>query len=298
LVTASSFTYNAFTSGREVSATSLYPGPFVKLNGAEVAYRTWGTSGSPIVLVHGFAESTYAWSAVGPLLGRDHRVYALDLFGFGYTERVGPYTLDAWTKEVVSFMQALHLTKPIIVGHSLGAAVAANIALEHPEMIAGIVLADGDALSAGGPPSWVRSLIVNPYLTSVFRIIRGSGYIVKKVLEASYGPSHPPITPALIAEWTNPFRVQGSEAAIEAMAHEHNEVPGLSTSQLAQVTTPAFVIWGSKDDVDPVASGKATATLLHAQFRELAGSGHLSMLVDPVGFAKGVEDFEATLTPP
>jgi pimeloyl-ACP methyl ester carboxylesterase len=297
-MTAASFTYNALTAGREVPASSLYPGPYVQLNGAKVAYRTWGSHGSPIVLVHGFAESTFAWNAVGPLLGYDHRVYALDLFGFGYTERVGPYTLDAWTNEVVSFIQTLHLTRPIIVGHSLGAAVAANVALEHPQMLAGIVLADGDALSAGGPPSWVRSLIVNPYLTSAFRLIRGSGRIVKKVLEASYGPSHPPITPALVAEWINPFRVQGSEAAIEAMLHEQNGIPGLSTSQLAQVKTPAFVIWGSKDDVDPVASGKATATLLHAQFRELEGSGHLSMLVDPQGFAKDVEDFEATLTPP
>jgi pimeloyl-ACP methyl ester carboxylesterase len=296
LVTALSFTYNIYTAGREVSATSLYPGPFIKLNGAQVAYRTWGTAGTPIVLVHGFAESTYAWSAVGPLLGRDHRVYALDLFGFGYTERVGPYTLDAWTKEVVSFMQALHLTKPIIVGHSLGAAVAANIALVHPDMIAGIVLADGDALSAGGPPSWVRHLFINPYLTSAFRLVRGSGRIVKRVLEAAYGPNHPQLTPALIAQWTNPFRVKGSEAAVEAMVHEQNGIPGLSNSQLAQVKTSAFVIWGSKDDVDPVASGQATAKLLHAQFRELSGSGHLSMLVDPVGFARAVEQFAATLT--
>jgi pimeloyl-ACP methyl ester carboxylesterase len=295
VITTASLTYNAFTAGREVPAESLYPGPYVELNGIKVAYRTWGTSGSPIVLVHGFAESTFAWSEVGPILGRDHRVYALDLTGFGYTQRVGPYTLDAWTNEVLAFIHAFDLVRPVVVGHSLGAAVVADVALEHPEMIGGIVLADGDGLSAGGPPGWLRSLIVDPYLTTMYRLVLGSGGIVGRVLDASYGPSHPPITPALLAEWTDPFRVQGAQAAVEAMIHSTQGIPGLSTSQLAQVRVPAYVLWGSQDDIDPVTSGQASAALMHAPFHELPGAGHLSMLEDPQAFARDVEQFEAGL---
>ena len=295
LLTVASFVYNALTAGREVSAASLYPGPFIELNGAKVAYRTWGSHGSPIVLVHGFAESTYAWSALGPLLGRDHRVYALDLFGFGYTQRVGPYTLDAWTNEVISFMKAFDLKRPMIVGHSLGAAVAANVALRYPNTVAGIVLADGDALPAGGPPSWVRSLLVNPFLTSAFRIVTGSGRMVGNILATAYGPSQPPVTPDLVARWVDPFKVQGSEAAIEAMVHSAAGIPGLSRSQLAQIKVPAVVIWGSEDSLDPITAGRETARLLHTGFRLLPGAGHLSMMVDPLGFASAVEAFDATL---
>jgi len=75
-------------------ATELYGGPFVRADGTLLAYRTWGTQGSPVVLLGGAAESSWVWHDVGPLLARaGHRVYALDLPPFGYSERRGPYTL-------------------------------------------------------------------------------------------------------------------------------------------------------------------------------------------------------------
>ncbi len=138
-------------------------------------------------------------------------------------------------------------------------------------------------------------MMMNPDLTSAFRIISGSKWIVGKILKAAYGPTHPPITPALVAEWTDPFKVQGSEAAMEAMVHAWAGIPGLSASQLARIHVPAVVLWGSKDTLDPLTAGRATAAVLHAPFRELEGSGHLSMLVDPRGFANDVEVFAGRL---
>ncbi len=292
-VTTASFAYNALTGDREVPASNLYPGPYIELNGAKVAYRQWGSSGSPIVLVHGFAESTFVWSAVGPLLGSDHRVYALDLTGFGYSQRVGPYTLAAWSKEVETFIEALHLQRPILVGHSLGAAVVANVALQDPGAVSGIVLADGDALSNGGPPAWTRSLLVDPYFTSLFRIVTGSGWIIGRILDSAYGPNHPTITPSLIQDWVQPFRVQGSADALEAMAHSPDAIPGLTTTQLAEVGVPATFIWGADDGVDPLAAGREAAALLRAPVNVLPGAGHLSMLSEPGAFAKVVDTFVA-----
>src|SRR6478736_2348619 len=92
-LTAASLIFNAVTSGRDEAAAELYPGPFVSVDGTELAYRAWGSKGTPIVLLGGFIEPAWVWHRVGPLLGRRHRVYAVDVPPFGYSQRRGPYTL-------------------------------------------------------------------------------------------------------------------------------------------------------------------------------------------------------------
>ena len=112
-------------------------------------YQQWGRKGSPIVLVGGFLEPTSVWERVAPLLARQHRVYALDLAGFGYSERVGTFSLAAWSDQLRAFLRELSIEQPILVGHSLGAGVVAEVARQNPELVRGIVRADGDARRGG-----------------------------------------------------------------------------------------------------------------------------------------------------
>src|SRR6266571_6285100 len=94
----------------------------ILLDGKLVAYRRWGTRGSPIVLLGGFLVPSFVWKKAGERLGQTHRVFAIDLPPFGYTERKGPYTLREWVSLVRAFDGHFDLRRPIIVGHSLGAA--------------------------------------------------------------------------------------------------------------------------------------------------------------------------------
>src|SRR5436309_11326520 len=147
--------YNLATAGRIKPATELYAGPFLRVSGELVAYRRWGTRGTPIILLGGFIVPSSVWEGVGRRLGHDHRVFALDLPPFGYTERRGPYTLRGWIDLVRAFETRFDLHHSVLVGHSLGAAVVVADALWHPADPKGIVLLDGDAISAGGAPSRV-----------------------------------------------------------------------------------------------------------------------------------------------
>src|SRR5437764_58712 len=165
LLTLASLAYNAVTAGRDRAVTKLYPGPFVRVDGTLLAYRRWGTHGTPIVLLGGFVEPAWVWHAVGPLLARHHRVYALDLPPFGFSERRGPYTLAHWAELVRSFASRLGLVNPTLVGHSLGAAVAVSIAAHEPRRAARIVLLDGDARPGGGG-GWLANLLVPPWYTA------------------------------------------------------------------------------------------------------------------------------------
>src|SRR5947208_413161 len=163
VLTLASVAYNAATAGGVRPATALYAGPFVRVDGKLVAYRRWGTRGTPVVLIGGFVVPSSVWNGVGRRLGRDHRVFALDVPPFGYTERKGPFTLRGWVDLVRAFDVRFGLRRPVLIGHSLGAAVVTADALWHPTDPRAIVLLDGDALSAGGTPAWVSKVLVGPW---------------------------------------------------------------------------------------------------------------------------------------
>src|SRR5581483_6410280 len=143
LSTVLSFVYNAVTQGT-VPLTSG-GGHFVRTGDVRTHYETWGTTGQPVILVHGFAESTFTWHLFGPALAAlGYRVFAIDVRGFGYTERRPPYSLTADTTQLQQFIAAMHLDaadapKPVLVGHSSGAAIIGNLARLHPSLTAGVV---------------------------------------------------------------------------------------------------------------------------------------------------------------
>jgi pimeloyl-ACP methyl ester carboxylesterase len=292
-VTVAAFGYDLASNGDMRPATELYRGPFLRVDGTLLAYRHWGTHGSPIVLLGGFAEPSWVWHEVGPLLGRTHRVYALDLPPFGYSQRRGPYTLARWTQLTLGFARRLGLDRPVVVGHSLGAAVAVDAALAAPMRVRGIVLLDGDALPGRGPPHWLPKLVLlPPWYTAAFRLATGSDFLVKRVLAGAW-PDHPPFTHAVLEQFKRPFRVDGSEAGFRSTLSEG--IQGVSLADLARVRTPRVVIWGTQDTVDSVSAGRATASALHARFVLVPGAGHLSMLGAPDRVARSIEGFISSL---
>jgi pimeloyl-ACP methyl ester carboxylesterase len=296
-VTLAAFAYDLATNGEMQPASSLYAGPYVRADGTLLAYRSWGHGGSPVVLLGGAAEPSWVWHDVGPLLARaDHRVFALDLPPFGYSQRRGPYTIGHWLQLLQDFEQHFRLKRPVLVGHSLGAGVAAAAGLAHPRRLTGVVLLDGDALAFGGDHSWLADLLVYPYYTALYRIVTGSDWIVGRALRNAWGPNPPKLAHATVAQFERPFRVQGTDAALKQfVAHG---IPGLTLSQLAHLHTPRAVIWGANDTVDPISSGRTTATALHTHLETIAQAGHLSMLARPRAVAKRILDFIATASRP
>src|SRR5437870_427009 len=286
VLTAASVVYNFATRDTVKPATALYPGPFVHVDGKLVAYRRWGTRGTPIILLGGFIVPSSVWDYVGRILSRDHRVFALDLPPFGYTERKGPYTLRGWVDLMRAFERRLGLQRPVLVGHSLGAAVVVADALWHPADPRAIVLLDGDAISAGGAPSWVSKVLIGPWFTSVYRIATSSDWIFRRGLAGAY-PDHPPFTRQFLEDWERPFKVQRTLDAFRSMLQYG--IQGFRLAQLRAVRVPALVLWGAQDTVDSVSAGRRSAAALRAPFQLLAGAGHLSMLAAPKAIARAVD---------
>ena len=289
LLTIASLAYNAATRGRDVSAKKLYAGPFVRVDGTLLSYRRWGVHGTPIVLLGGFIEPSWVWHAVAPILAKQHRVFAVDLPPFGFSQRRGPFTLAHWAELVNGFDARLHLVKPVLVGHSLGAAVAVRIAVDPRRRASRIVLLDGDALPGGGAAGWVSHLLVSPWYTSGYRILTGSDWVFRRGLRSAWGPVTTPFSKTFIDEWQRPFRVSGTAAAFRSMLGYG--IQGVPPSTLRSVRIPRLVVWGADDTVDSVAAGRKTAKLLRARFVVVPRAGHLSMLAAPAGVARAIVRF-------
>jgi pimeloyl-ACP methyl ester carboxylesterase len=278
--TLAAFAIDVSPLGASRPARSLYTGPYVQVGPTLVAYRRWGRHGSPIVLLGGAAEPAWVWHAVGPLLAAGgHRVFALDLPPFGYTERNVDPSLHGWLPLLHGFEQRLGITRPLLVGHSLGAGVAAAEALARPGAVRGIVLLDGDALPFGGGRAWLSHALLYPWFDAALRLATSSDYLVGRIVRNAWGPHPPKLPHSTLRQFERPFRVAGTGAELRTLvAHG---LPGVSLGDLAKIKVRRAVVWGADDTVDSVASGRASAAALGVRLELVPGAGHLSMLSQP-----------------
>jgi pimeloyl-ACP methyl ester carboxylesterase len=280
VLTLAAFAVDLSPLGASKQARTLYAGPYVRVGRTLVAYRRWGTRGTPIVLLGGAAEPTWVWHAVAPrLAAAGHRVFAIDLPPFGYTERNVQPSMSGWLSLLEGFEQRLAIVRPLLVGHSLGAGVAAAEALARPQRVSGIVLLDGDALPFGGGRSALAHVLVYPWYDAGLRVLTSWDWLVGRVLRNAWGPNPPSFSHAMLAQFERPFRVEGTAGSLRTLlAHG---LPGVKLRDLSRIRVRREVVWGADDSVDSLASGRASAAALRVRLAVVAGAGHLSMLSRP-----------------
>ena len=126
-------------------------GEFVDLDGVRLYCYAFGQRGvgHPIVLVHGSFTSSHLWQDVLPRLPKGHRVLVLDLLGHGRSDPPGTHamTVAAHAARLERLLDVMGVREVMLVGHGMGAAIAARVAHEHPERIAHLMLVNPTLLA-------------------------------------------------------------------------------------------------------------------------------------------------------
>lgn len=113
----------------------------IDLKGKSIAYMTEG-SGSPIVLLHGWPQTSHVWRKVIPLLATQHRVVAIDLPGLGESQTFDVFDTGAVADIISDATEALGISSFHLVGHDIGAWVATSLALRHEGRLKSLTVVD------------------------------------------------------------------------------------------------------------------------------------------------------------
>jgi len=293
VVTLASFGYNFATK----PVASRPPGlTYVQAADVHTRYRTWGTSGLPIVLIPGAFETADTFDALARVLALHHRVFALDLTGTGYSDAVAPFTVEHFTAQVVGFITAMRLTgsnAPVVVGHSSGAAVAGLAALRDPWQIAGVMFLDGDALPLAAP-SFLHAVFINPYRTTLFRLGLSSDWVVRTIYDSQCGPRCPKLDASGVEVWRRPLQQPGNEEALWSIVNVG--IPSLTptqTSELRAIPTPKSVVFGIDDPQFSHDNARKVAVRIGAPPTVFVPGRHLTMISSPDEVAAAIEQLVA-----
>lgn len=155
MVLADSKTNSCMTNARGLAVRHRY----ARAGAVNVFYREAGDRGRPVVLLlHGFAASSYMYRDVIQALADDYHVIAPDLPAFGFTESPArgeyEYSFEQLAQTMIEFVDGLGIDRFAMVVHDYGAPVGWRIAAAHPERIAAIVSQNGNAYEEGLGEGW------------------------------------------------------------------------------------------------------------------------------------------------
>lgn len=247
---------------------------FATIEGARVRYVDVG-EGPTVVMLHGFASAIENWAAVMPRLVKDHRIIALDLKGFGWTDRpLGDYSPLAQAKLVKALLDERGVEGPLaIVAHSWGSSVALAFALAYPDRVERIALYD----------AWVYE----DQLPSMFHMARAKGLgeflygafyterFEERLALGFYDPEL--ITQRFVEDVERALERPGTRAAaLEA-------VRGMRFDEMAgryrTISAPTLLLWGRDDVVTPVSIGERLVRALpNAKLNVYPRCGHFPMI--------------------
>jgi pimeloyl-ACP methyl ester carboxylesterase len=136
-------------------------------DGLRLAVQEWPGEGPSILLLHGLASSSHIWDLVAPRLAPRFRVVAYDQRGHGLSGKPSSgYGFGRLIADAATVIRTLGLGRPLVVGHSWGANVALQLAVERPRTVSGDVLVDGGFQSMRDRMDWrtARTMLAPPQL--------------------------------------------------------------------------------------------------------------------------------------
>lgn len=244
----------------------------------------------PMLLVHGFGGNCDHWSECLKPLGNEQDTYAVDLLGFGFSDKPDPkkyeperlYSFETWGQQLVDFSQDFFDGRPCIIAcNSVGGVAGLQATVYEPDMCLGVVLLNISlrGLHVTKQPAFARPLIRafqdlmrNTYVGEYFFQQVATARGVENILKQAY---HNPdtVTPEVVNKILRPGLQEGaSKVFLDFISYSTGPLP---ETLLPAVERPVLIIWGKEDPWEPVEQGRQYASFPCVKdFVELESVGH------------------------
>lgn len=249
-------------------------------------------SGPPLLLVHGFMGWSYSWRHNIEALGRSYRTIALDLRGFGLSEKDAQrgHSLSDQAEVIKSFLDTLGIDQVFLCGHSMGGEVALRFALTYPNQVRGLILVSSSGYVVRQERSMERLALKLPLVSDLFvrTVVLNRGFASRTLHAGVRDPTR--VSESDVDAYLLPAEAPGASGAFVSILRDADF--GSTAGQLHQVTQPALIIWGANDPWLSVEYGhRMTAELKGSKLVIFPECGHLPPEECPEGFNREVLDF-------
>jgi pimeloyl-ACP methyl ester carboxylesterase len=250
------------------------PGRFVDLGGRRTHYVVKG-EGLPVVLVHGFNLDLNTWLTNVDALARQFTVYALDLWGSGFSTREPlDYGFPLFVEQIRAFLDHLGIERAHLVGHSMGGGTAIVFCVQYRSRVDRLVLADAVGVPRRLP---LRGRLFMLPAIPEFLMGLSTDLIRKKNLLDYWIHDAELLTDACFESLSRYQKIEGTtRATLDILRRDFFNTLDREIHALAGLDIPTLIVWGRHDRSVPLTSGQAMHRILTGSRLEvLDDAGHL-----------------------
>ncbi len=280
-------------------AELAYPGPvsFASVDGVGVAYVDMGPrADTAVVLIHGLGENSGFWEHNMAALAQQRRVLAIDLPGYGRSDKPElDFSMAYYADVVDQVLQQAGVRRAVLVGHSMGGQVSLTWALRHPERMAGLILAAPAGIETfdEGEAAFLRSAVsTDLYMNQTEDQIRST---YQNNLFFSWRPEYETLIKERVRLGRSPEFKAYAWAVVKGI---HAMLDGPVYDQLGAIQAPVLVLFGYQDALipNPFLHGgepreigeRAVGAIPHAELEMIDEAGHMLQYERPERFNAAV----------
>ncbi|GLC34735.1 hypothetical protein PLESTB_001229200 [Pleodorina starrii] len=280
---------HADSAGETEVKPGVYEG-YWTWKGYRIRYQRSGEAGEPVLLVHGFGGNADHWRKNTPALGKRHRAFAIDLLGYGYSDKPNPrsapansiYSFDNWGDQLADFIQQRIGEPTFVVCNSVGGLAGLQASLVSPQLVQGVQCLDISlrGLHVKRQPAWQR-----PLVAALQRLLRetdvGKAFFanvatertVGNILRQAYGRKEA-VSQELVQAILRPGLQPGAvDVFLDFISYSGGPLP---EELMSATSRPVSLVWGEVDPWEDAREGRRLFASLPSvvEFVTLPGVGH------------------------
>ena len=222
-------------------------------NEAKIRYQEFGTENTektPLLFLHGYGGMIEHWDLNIPEFAREHKIYAMDLIGFGKSQKPNVrYCLELFASQIETFLLLKKLDSVIIVGHSMGAASAVYFAHHQPEKVKALVLVNPSGLfgdTMDGMSNLFFGLVASPLIGEMLLAAFANPVAVGQSLMPTYF-NQSKVDDKLINQFTMPLQDRGAQFSYLSPSKRPLDFRLDHLPKPCNYKGQAFLVWGAED---------------------------------------------------
>jgi pimeloyl-ACP methyl ester carboxylesterase len=268
-------------------------GEVIDLDGRRTHYVKKG-QGPPVLLVHGFNLDLYTWTANIDALSERFTVFAVDLWGSGYSTRdPAEYGYPLFEEQVRSFLDRLGIERASLVGHSMGGGTSIVFALHHSDRVNKLVLVDSVGIPRRIPLR--GQLFKLPFIPAILMGLN-TNTVRKKNLLDYWIHRRRLLSDDTFEMLTRHQKIHGTtEALLTILRKDFFNTLEEEIRALSNVGIPILIVWGKEDKSVPLESGERMHEILtESRLEVIENAGHLANFDQSERFNELVIEFLRT----